>query len=207
MVSVDSRWKKRLSFLVTVSMVLSLVPSPALAEAMEEMSGSNDSAVPDAVQSDGSQAQMTEQSEGQMTEQPQGQGAGSENPVGEALSTSGVGLTVQGDGDGQSNHEYTQLTLNESVNYSLANDETLWGSFTAPEAGLYDFTAHNTSMPPTLFRIYDSGETQLAEKWAYSAGYNGGTEAPAIITRNMNEGIKFSSVWVPMTQENRFMAR
>ena len=142
----SSGWKRGLSFLVSVSMVLGLVPTPALAEATEEMSVVV-----------GSTAQVAD-SQTQANGQPKGQASGGQasngegaKPVGgepakegsQALSTGDVGLTVQGDGDGQSNRAYTPFTLGESVNYSLGSGESLWGSFTAPETGLYDFTAHN----------------------------------------------------------------
>ena len=185
-------------------MVLGLVPAPALAEAMEEVSSPTGSAI------------QVADPQGQTTGQPKGQALGEQAPGGQApsghapdgqvsngegtkpvggepakegsqaLPTDPVGLTVQGDGDGQPEQEYTPFLLNTSVGFSLETGGSMWGSFTAPETGVYDFTVSVTGSS-VYFVLGTSVDTPFAGEWATSADDNGGNEVPGIITRYMQK--------------------
>ncbi|MDO4797638.1 MAG: BspA family leucine-rich repeat surface protein [Coriobacteriales bacterium] len=170
------RWKRGLSFLVTASMVLGLVPAPALAEAVEE---AGDVVVV------GESTQGNEQQPEQIVAPGNGVTEGGNSGSAEGQSPNAPEGSIQLGAQGTTEAP-TAIALSTEYQINTAEGESWYGTFTAQEAGTYDFQLSTTETTAAIVLGNDDTYThngRFGFDYDYSYGFK-----PSTVTRYLDAG-------------------
>ncbi|MDO4808228.1 MAG: hypothetical protein Q4A07_13385, partial [Coriobacteriales bacterium] len=168
---VHKRWRKALSFLVSVSMAIGLVPTPALAEALEDLTTDDNLELVTQTVPDVDATPIVQE------EEPANNDA---DPL-EQEDLDDVSVSIQGD---EQSPDAVQLNTDYSISTNV--DESWYGTFTAPEDGAYEFSLRAGTEYTSVMVL--SEDEQYGYRWYgldYSYAY---TSEGATLVRYMTAG-------------------